>query len=207
MLTPFTHTYAVFSHQLSLIQTLPVHTHTHTHTHTGHAVYAQAPPPSPHTQAHSARTHHPCPEGATRDSSPWRPGPVEACELRGSRTGDRAQPEEGERLEARAYRQMWREPRPFVTPGVPQVRPATLSLTMGRLQLSPFTAAPAPRPGCPALPAPSARRALEATALQEHSHSEKAHRGQGRAPAGRTSPFPQGACTLVQKPRAGPCTQ
>ena len=123
---------------------------------------------------------------------------MEACELRGSRTGDRAQPEEGERLEARAYRQMWREPRPFVTPGVPQVRPATLSLTMGRLQLSPFTAAPAPRPGCPALPAPSARRALEATALREHSHSEKAHRGQGRAPAGRTSPFPQGACILVQ---------
>ena len=44
---------------------------------------------------------------------------MEACELRGSRTGDRAQPAEGERLEARACRQVWGEPRPFVTRGTP----------------------------------------------------------------------------------------
>ena len=115
MLTSFTHTYAVFSHQLSLIQTLPVHTHTHTQV----MLSMHKHPLPPHTQAHSARAHHPCPEGAAGDSSPWRPGPVEACELRGSRTGDRAQPAEGEPLEARACRQVWGEPRPYLTRGTP----------------------------------------------------------------------------------------
>ena len=110
-------------------------------------------------------------------------------------------------LQARDCRQVWGEPQPPVTAQLPQVHPATLSyygapaaVTVHSCtrpsnwppwSLSHLSWAGSGSHSCCRSPPPQKRPTAAKAALLQS----------------QTSPSPQGACTLAQKPQAGPCTK